>query len=112
MMLAALLFLAVQAAADDLAALSDQCNDPFTLPNWERVYAVEGWGANRRPRAAEPAVRPLRVPDAQLLAFLGVSAPASGRIDTARVQRRECHFDPSGMRCFTIERKLHRTAEE
>jgi hypothetical protein len=35
-------------AADDLTPLSDEFNDSAaTLANWQRVYAVEGWGANQ-----------------------------------------------------------------
>jgi len=34
-------------AADDLAPLSDEFNDASTLPQWKRVYVVEGWPANQ-----------------------------------------------------------------
>ena len=34
-------------AADDLKPLSDEFNDASTLAQWQRVYAVEGWGANQ-----------------------------------------------------------------
>jgi hypothetical protein len=44
----ALVFLAIVGlAGDDLAPLSDEFNDPSTLTQWQRVYAVEGWGANQ-----------------------------------------------------------------
>ncbi|MGB0583200.1 MAG: immunoglobulin domain-containing protein, partial [Limisphaerales bacterium] len=29
---------------DDLSPLSDEFESPSTLPNWQRVYQVEGWG--------------------------------------------------------------------
>ena len=34
-------------AGDDLVPLSDDFGDAATLPQWKRVYAVEGWGANQ-----------------------------------------------------------------
>jgi hypothetical protein len=34
-------------AADDLTPLSDEFNDASTLSKWQRVYLVEGWGANQ-----------------------------------------------------------------
>jgi hypothetical protein len=37
-------------AADDLAALSDEFNDPRTLTDWRRIFAVEGWGADQLER--------------------------------------------------------------
>ena len=34
-------------AADDLTPLSDEFNDASTLPQWKRIYVVEGWNANQ-----------------------------------------------------------------
>jgi hypothetical protein len=34
------------ARANDLSPLSDEFNNPFTLPLWQRVHVVEGWGAD------------------------------------------------------------------
>jgi len=46
-----LLLLAFAAfAGDDLAPLSDEFNDASTLSQWQRIYAVEGWGANQLER--------------------------------------------------------------
>jgi len=34
-------------ASDDLTPLSDEFDDASTLSRWQRVYVVEGWGANQ-----------------------------------------------------------------
>ena len=34
-------------ASDDLTPLSDEFDDMSTLSRWQRVYVVEGWGANQ-----------------------------------------------------------------
>lgn len=35
------------ACANDLSPLSDEFNNPFTLPLWQRVHVVEGWNAEQ-----------------------------------------------------------------
>ncbi len=48
LVLALLPFVAL--AGDDLTPLSDEFNDASTLAQWQRVYVVEGWGANQLER--------------------------------------------------------------
>jgi len=47
LLMAALAIAVPTLGGDDLVPLSDDFGDAATLPQWKRVYAVEGWGANQ-----------------------------------------------------------------
>lgn len=55
---ALLLMLASPAGANDLSHLSDEFNNPFTLPLWLRIHDVEQWGAEQNETYDIDASRP------------------------------------------------------